>query len=68
MSKKTITLKLTQREFQALLCAAGTWIDEIDEYKANNNGRCSTFWMIMYDDLVNGYRQGVKQYDKLKKE
>ena len=68
MSKKIISLKLTQREFQAILCAAGSWLDDLDEYKANNNGKCSTFWTIMYDDLKNGYHKGVKQYDKNRKE
>ncbi len=67
MSKKTITLKLTQRQFQAILSAAGTWLGEIDEYKSKHNGRCNTFWMIMYDDLKEGLDKGVKQYDKFSK-
>ena len=68
MSKKTITLKLSKRQFQAILSAAGTWLGEIDEYKSKHNGRCNTFWMIMYDDLKKGLDKGVKQYDKLTKE
>ena len=35
MSKKTITLKLSKRQVQAVLSAAGTWLGEIDEYKSD---------------------------------
>ena len=67
MGQKIITLKLKQREFQAILSAAGTWLGEIDEYKSKHNGKCNTFWMIMYDSLKDGLDKGVKQYDKIVK-
>tara|TARA_R100001460_G_scaffold4718_2_gene13192 strand:- start:316 stop:525 length:210 start_codon:yes stop_codon:yes gene_type:complete len=65
MSKKTITLKLSKRQVQAVISAAGTWLGEIDEYKSKHNGRCNTFWMIMYDDLKSGIKKAETQYNKL---
>ena len=65
MSKKTITLKLSKRQVQAVISAAGTWLGEIDEYKSKHNGRCNTFWMIMYDDLKSGVKKAETQYNKL---
>ena len=65
MSKKTITLKLSKRQVQAVVSAAGTWLGEIDEYKSKHNGRCNTYWMIMYDDLKSGVKKAETQYNKL---
>ena len=65
MSKKTITLKLSKRQVQAVISAAGTWLGEIDEYKSKHNGRCNTFWMIMYNDLKSGVKKAETQYNKL---
>ena len=65
MSKKTITLKLSKRQVQAVLSAAGTWLGEIDEYKSKHDGRCNPFWMIMYNDLKSGVKEGEIQYNKL---
>ena len=65
MNKKTITLKLSKRQVQAVISAAGTWLGEIDEYKSKHNGRCNTFWMIMYDDLKSGVKKAETQYNKL---
>tara|TARA_B100000519_G_C13975324_1_gene311942 strand:+ start:188 stop:406 length:219 start_codon:yes stop_codon:yes gene_type:complete len=63
--QKNINIKLTKRQVQAVLSAAGTWLGEIDEYKSKHNGRCNTFWMIMYDDLVSGVKEAEYQYNKL---
>nr|BAR16061.1 hypothetical protein [uncultured Mediterranean phage uvMED] len=63
-TKKTMAVKLSQREFQAIFSAAQTWLGELDEYKSKNNGKCNTFWMIMYDNLKDGLDKGIKQYDK----
>jgi hypothetical protein len=65
MSKKTITLKLSKRQVQAVVSAAGTWLGEIDEYKSKHNGRCNTYWMIMYDDLKSGVKKVEAQYNKI---
>lgn len=62
---KKVNIKLTKRQVQAVLSAAGTWLGEIDEYKSKHNGRCNTFWMIMYDDLVSGVKEAEYQYNKL---
>ena len=69
LNKKTkqgesmITLKLKQKEAQAILSAAETFFqDNIKKAKAEDN--LAVFWRILFNDFEKGIRKAGQQYDK----
>lgn len=58
-----ITLKLKQKEAQAILSAAETFFeDNIKKAKAVDN--LAVFWRILFNDFEKGIRKAGQQYDK----
>ena len=61
-----ITLKLTQKEAQAIVSACVNYFEEID--KLYSEKKLSTYWNILYDDFKFGKEKILQQYkDQLKK-
>ena len=58
-----ITLKLTQKEAQAILSAAETFFeDNIKKAKAEDT--LAVFWRILFKDFQAGIKKAGKQYDE----
>jgi hypothetical protein len=58
-----ITLKLKQKEAQAILSAAETFFeDNIKKAKAEDN--LAVFWRILFKDFEKGIKKASQQYDK----
>ena len=63
-----ITLKLTQKEAQAILSGAETFFEsDIKKHKEEEN-RLATFWLILFKHYKSGIKQAGSQYDKQIKE
>ena len=61
-----ITLKLTQKEAQAIVSACVNYFEEID--KLYSEKKLSTYWNILYNDFKFGKEKILQQYkDQLKK-
>lgn len=56
-----ITLKLSQKEAQAILSGAATFFQELKE--VNKHGHMGVFWKILYSDFEKGLKKANKQYD-----
>ena len=62
-----ITLKLTQKEAQAIVSACVNYFEEID--KLYSEKKLSTYWQILFDDFKVGKEKIIQQYkDQLKEE
>ena len=58
-----ITLKLKQKEAQAILSAAQTFFENnIKKAKAEDN--LAVFWTILFKDFEKGIKKAGQQYDK----
>jgi hypothetical protein len=63
INASVITLKLKQKEAQALLSAAKTFFeDNIKKSKKEDN--LAVFWRILFNDFEKGIRKAGQQYDK----
>jgi len=58
-----ITLKLTQKEAQAILSAAGTFFED-NIKKAKEKDSLAVFWRILFNDFQAGIKKAGKQYDE----
>ena len=58
-----ITLKLTQKEAQAILSAAETFF-EYNIKKAKDENQLAVFWKILFKDCQSGIKKAGKQYDE----
>jgi len=61
-----ITLKLKQKEAQAILSGAETFFAELREVEKYNH--LAVFWRILFKDFEKGLKKASKQYDKQIKE
>tara|TARA_Y100000310_G_scaffold282733_1_gene304189 strand:- start:46 stop:237 length:192 start_codon:yes stop_codon:yes gene_type:complete len=58
-----ITLKLTQKEAQAILSAAETFFED-NIKKAKEKDSLAVFWRILFKDFQTGIKKAGKQYDE----
>ena len=58
-----ITLKLSQKEAQAILSGAETFF-ESDIKKAKTENRLAVFWLILFKHFKSGIKKAGNQYDK----
>ena len=58
-----ITLKLTEKEAQAILSGAETFF-ETDIKKHKEENRLATFWLILFKHYKSGIKKAGSQYDK----
>ena len=58
-----ITLKLTQKEAQAILSGAETFFEN-DVKKAKAEDTLSVFWRILFNSLQAGIKKAGNQYNK----
>ena len=58
-----ITLKLTQKEAQAILSAAETFFED-NIKKAKEKDSLAVFWRILFKDFEKGIKKASQQYDK----
>ncbi len=64
-----ITLKLKQKEAQAILSGAETFFTELQQIdKLGVNGNMAIFWRILFKDFEKGIKKAGQQYDKQIKE
>ena len=60
-----ITLKLKQKEAQAILSGAETFFTELKQIdKLGKKGNMSVFWRILFEDFEKGIKKAGQQYDK----
>jgi len=57
-----ITLKLKQKEAQAVLSGAETFFQELKEVE--KHGHLAVFWKILLEDFEKGMKKANKQYVK----
>lgn len=56
-------INLTEKEAQAILCAANNQLDDLNEIR-EKNGTLNTGWEIMFDDFKSGLAKLTTQYLK----
>jgi len=61
-----VTIKLNQKEAQAILSGAETFFAELKEVE--KYGHLAIFWKILFKDYEKGIKKAGKQYDKQVKE
>ena len=57
-----ITLKLKEKEAQAILSGAETFFAELKEVE--KHGHLAVFWRILFKDFEKGIKKASQQYDK----
>ena len=55
-------IELTKEETQAIISAANTTLDELENFKSQN--KMSVAWKIMFDNLVSAIEKSKNQYYK----
>lgn len=56
-----ITLKLSQKEAQAILSGAETFFEELKE--VDKHGHMAVFWKLLFVHFEKGLKKANKQYD-----
>ena len=60
-----ITLKLKQKEAQAILSGAETFFAELKKIdELEERGNMAVFWRILFKDFEKGIKKAGQQYDK----
>ena len=60
-----ITLKLKQKEAQAILSGAETFFSELEKIdRLGKKGNMAVFWRILFKDFKKGIKKAGEQYDK----